>query len=1294
MVSALYRDDHSTVVPTEIPRQSAPVVRMLTANGSRDSHAVVIHATGRRNGSPRAGTPYTTASWADIRSLVETPAAVPKDRARLVVLSSYIDHDGRTHEVQRERGVFHGLAVDIDTGNPSIDDVVAAVQRVVGNARAEVYSSSSAAPDKRKWRVLIPLSQPVAGADYPDIQLALFGLLGQHGLTCDAALARAAQPVYLPNVPPERRGPDGRPVFYQYRHIDGPDLVLSSDHAILAEVRAARDRRAAEAAAAAAKAEEYSSQRLAYVEATGDDFEPIRHFNEHHTVASMLSRYGFVRKEGGRGSHWRSPLSESGSYSTEDRGDHWVTVSNWAHAHGVGRVSNSGNRHGDAFDLFVHFEHRADRSAAVRAYAAEVRPRRDRRVDAPDQPVVVEAQPKPQGPTRTLADWRTEVIERRAEAVTTPGMISLDRSPTGSGKSTATNQALTLVSSSLTVLPTHANVVERVAEMQAAGIDAVAFPDLSAENCQNYENASQARGVGLVVGAAVCPGCPLNRIPNPSYPGKKPNGKDEPKTIPGPCHQADQYQGLMRAAREAAHKVGTHERLRRSSKTAEGVAAVVIDENPEGVVAPTESVSVRKVEAVDHLAHAIQNYWYSEADPDQKAFAGAMRDVVARIQSTCAAATTGGTRQVDLTLGRQVPQNWQRLLFGSIRQVGVGRDLNSKALMLVTMAAAGDLLWLKVVTDLTAKGRLVHHIVGSWRPTLPEDAAVVMLDATGNADDIAAAAGREVVDCTPQGHLPLVHPVVQIPVDICGKTESSTVAGQVEAWLAENPGKRVGLIGHKKHIRALIDGGQLSAPARERVAKWCYFGQGPDRGSNDWHQTRDGSPACEHILILGTVRANPTAYRSWLAQHGLHDAAGKVDGDWGPKDWEAVTVDGQPVTLPGVGYRDPDWHRAYTAVSRAAGTQGVGRGRSILAEGIPVTIWSNEPGPYPIAPTLAATPAAARETAAIVRRLVSQPADLLADQSAKNPIENPYREICASAVPTGACVQAIMVSAGIKKRAAQVRLAQCQDAGLLVQPRRGYWSTPESADAPIPATVPPVAQPEPPAPSGPPPAIVSPPVRAVVIAATGPSADHPPVDVAAQQLPEVTTATCTSTAPPPAADSGFDDLMQLVEERAAILEYDANLDRETADRLAREMVLGRDAVHRPAEADDIVAGVDHAALAVRSQPFVGQTLDRLPGRVRIIDDRDDPFAGRRGQQLRRAGTCRCGHDDWVQVSIHGGQSVRVDCRNCDRFGWFGVWYGRRLPSPYADPPRPPAEAATAAVPVFDVAPVGQVLVPC
>lgn len=895
------------------------------------------------------------------------------------------------------------------------------------------------------------------------------------------------------------------------------------------------------------------------------------------------------------------------------------------------------------FATYAHLHHGGDFAAAARElWYLGYGSRHDDHDGGDGQPVPVEPRPEPSGDCRTLADWRAEVAQRRAASVAQPGTISLDRSPTGSGKTHATIEALRQASSSLTVLPTHANVVERVAEMQGAGIDAVAFPELTPDTCQQFDAASQAQRLGLVAGAAVCPSCDFKDV----------------------CA----YRAGVKAAESAAHRVGTHERLRRSGKSASGVQVVVVDETPDLVMSPTLHVSVKQLAPVDLLAHGIRNYWHSEANPDQKSFARALQDVVAAIHAACTDITTAGVRVIDLSVPHQVPDNWQRLLFDSIRSVGVGQDLTPEALTLVTKAAAGELTTLTIVTDLTLTGRLHHYVVGSWRPEIPAEAAVMLLDATGDAADIEAAIDHPVVDTTPVGHLSLHHAVVQIPDDISRSTSADTVAGHIEAFLAARPEvQRLGIIGHKPHIQALLgEGGILGAAAQARVSKWCWFGQGPDRASNEWHVE------CDHVLVLGTPRANPGDYRRWLAQHGLHDAAGMVDGDWGPRDWQAATVDGQPVTIHGRGYRHPDWHRAFTAVCRSTLHQSVGRGRSILPEGIPVTVLTCEPTPYPIAPSLVPMPSAVRETVEIVRKMGTHPVGTLLGQSAKNAIENPYRTFCASGPFRSAdVVQAIMAAAQIDQRAAQVRLAQCRKAGVLTQPRRGWWALPEAADTPVPDAPPVPSLPKPVAdhrdpPAAPPaPAMILPPVQAVVVTATGPTAPAPAVDVVADTPAVVTTTTCTSTVQPVDAPE-FDDLMALIDERAAIMEHDGGLDRDTADRLAREMVLGRDATAAPPE-DDIVVAVDHPALHAATLPYPRQVLARISGTARVIDDRDDPFArARRRHQPRQPGVCQCGHDEWVQIRIHGGASVRVDCRHCDRFGWFSVWYGKRRRAPWDD----------------------------
>ena len=177
-----------------------------------------------------------------------------------------------------------------------------------------------------------------------------------------------------------------------------------------------------------------------------------------------------------------------------------------------------------------------------------------------------------------------------------------------------------------------------------------------------------------------------------------------------------------------------------------------------------------------------------------------------------------------------------------------------------------------------------------------------------------------------------------------------------------------------------------------------------------------------------------------------------------------------------------------------------------------------------------------------------------------------------------------------------------------------------------------------------------------------------------------------------------EDEQEAYEERAAILEFDGGHQRDVADRLAREMVLGRDSPAAFAAGGTHDAGIlpeDVTNAHARSLPLVRDALRVFGGVVSRVDRRPDNPASSRGVE-RRPGQCKCGHDDrWVQVPIHDGRSVRVDCGHCDRFGWFGVWHGRRMPSPFDEvetptKPQPPPTVSVVqpAVPVSVLVPAG------
>ena len=1233
----------------------------LTARGSRETHAVTL-SDGRVNGGRHAGKPYRGISWADILKRVDNPAAVEKNDAPFVIPSTYRECEGRSHTVQREHGDFWFLAIDIDRDNVRLDVLVEAVAAVTGNAQASFYSSSSAAADCRKWRGLIPLASPVSGADYRDTQKALYDLLLVRGVRCDYALARTAQPIYLPNVPPTRRGSDGRPLFYVSHHAAGPLLDLTAGTEIVEAREAAR-----------ARDEAARVRRKARWRQHPDDgqLDARQRFDLNNSVASCLADYGFARR--GDADDYRSPVSTSGSYSTRDMGDYWVAVSAWARDHDVGRESENGNRYGDAFDLYVFFEHGGDRRAAYATYAEELGLRPAPLDDL--EPVIVEAQPD-RGPVRSLDEWREEVAVERALAVRMPG-LHLDRSPTGSGKTYATTRAIAdairstrreaeyddsvvVIERTLTVLPDHANIRERVAEMQAAGLDAAAYPARDETTCGNLEAVRRTEALGLVAGAAVCPDCELSRT----------------------CL----YNQQLKQAEQAAHAIGTHERLRLSpARTTRDRQVVVIDETPEAVLAPSITVMVEDFAPVVALASTVRDDFLFrgrvvEPDTSERSFAAALVDAYSVIADAAAAASEAGVVQIALPSAAIVPLNWQRTLLRWADEIGVNpsrdrvkRERFQKAIRLLTMIVTGKVEQLHLLVDQTRRHEeqpdgtvrewspLHHFVVGSWKTPLP-NVPVICLDATATADDLRAAAGREVHDCTPHGHLPNVAPVIQIPRAIDQSTSSRTVAGHVADLLNAHPEmKRVGLIGLKCHIDEIMDDDRLlPRHLRDRLAMASYYYSGLDRASNQWYAD------CDAMLLVGTPYPGGGPVRQRLVIHGRREAAARP-GNWGIRHWAATTISGREIVVEGRGYRDPEWHEAHAGIVRAAMLQGGGRGRSILDTGKPTYFISDEPVAGALVDDSVATSAwADREAVEAVRALRDGTA-----ATSLFPIDTRYRKKSGSRmlVRVSAVIEymrAITLGDGgrLGRSGAEKRLRDARRSGLLESPEKGWVAVADDEPAVVPVDEPLVAS----APTQP----------SVVISVTGPSTASTSVDVVAVAQPGITTSVSTTTVPADPAPS-TSDLVELAEERAAIMEFDGGLDRHTAERMAGEMLRGRGVSWPLVPAEPV--GVDHVTLAARLHPLVNAAVGRFGGTVTLISPDDDPFSrgwGVRAIALPRpAGeVCRCGSTEWNHVLIHDGQSERADCKRCGRFGRFTRWYGK--------PSQPVAEPAMLSFAVDDV----------
>ncbi|PXW70486.1 virulence-associated protein E [Loktanella sp. PT4BL] len=323
-------------------------------NGSRDTR---IH-------DPSAE--YATITPKQIVALCKAPRDKPKADALAIIPSTYRAYNAREHAKQREHGSYPWSCFDIDTGNLTLAEVKAAFQAVFGEETTMlIYSTSGSTADNRKWRVLIPLAQPTRGADYTEQQEALCDLLAEHDLICDRALCRTGQPVFLPNVPPDKRDADGMPLFYQHEIHKGARFNTAASEPLQSRLQARAEVEAASAGHAEIERQKAAQRRAERVKEYGEGTSPVDAFNAANALPDLMLLYGYVHSHK---DHWISPNSESKGASVRLYGDRWCSLTQ--SDAGIGRDGAVG-RWGDAFDLYVHYEHGDKYAEAVTAYARE-----------------------------------------------------------------------------------------------------------------------------------------------------------------------------------------------------------------------------------------------------------------------------------------------------------------------------------------------------------------------------------------------------------------------------------------------------------------------------------------------------------------------------------------------------------------------------------------------------------------------------------------------------------------------------------------------------------------------------------------------------------------------------------------------------------------------------------------------------------------------------------------------------------------------------------------------------------
>lgn len=316
----------------------------------------------------------------DTRTLASLFALEPGNAAKLdglaFIPSTYHAHDARSHATQRADGSFVALCGDVDHGDHPLERIESMVRGFAGDAAWLIFSTAHARADDKRWRIIIPLAQSMGFEDWHDAQHAFFNFMEYGGVEMDRALDRAGQPVYLPNIPDYHaktgellRDDDGAPLFYKRATTGTNAPGLTADGQLASGMAAIARKREDDEAERKHMREEAAKRRAN--RPRNDDAPIMEEFNRGTPVANLLELYGY--KQSPRNSaDWRSPHQQGDSYATRIVEDSWISLSASDVSSGLGQKCRAGC-FGDAYDLFVHFEHSGDHKSAFRTLYQERR---------------------------------------------------------------------------------------------------------------------------------------------------------------------------------------------------------------------------------------------------------------------------------------------------------------------------------------------------------------------------------------------------------------------------------------------------------------------------------------------------------------------------------------------------------------------------------------------------------------------------------------------------------------------------------------------------------------------------------------------------------------------------------------------------------------------------------------------------------------------------------------------------------------------------------------------------------
>jgi hypothetical protein len=317
---------------------------------------------GHKDTRAKSGKSYDTITLAEIAQMAEVPNRLCKLDAPALIASTYNAPDARSHAAQREHGCFHAFVLDLDEGNTSLKQLNQALSAICGDCARIVYATSSATADAPKWRAIIPFKSPVTGQEYEQLQQALFASLAAHNITCDQAMKGAAQMSFLPSVPPDKRGEDGAPKYYEYLVCKADSLSQTPQCLLdMAEKIAQRD---IEAQLIAAEVARDRAQKRRKRHEHSEMLSPIEQFNADHDLTQVLLECGWEPRGW---ACYASPYSHSKGPSVYVYDQRAVSFTS-SDAGQLGKETSNGWTTYDAWDVFVARVHGGSERAALDHY--------------------------------------------------------------------------------------------------------------------------------------------------------------------------------------------------------------------------------------------------------------------------------------------------------------------------------------------------------------------------------------------------------------------------------------------------------------------------------------------------------------------------------------------------------------------------------------------------------------------------------------------------------------------------------------------------------------------------------------------------------------------------------------------------------------------------------------------------------------------------------------------------------------------------------------------------------------